>query len=58
MRFCIEFSKNQDWKKSLLYSNRTLENVIYMYSKYGFGEIPLEGHPSYQQSNIKMEFLL
>lgn len=58
MEFCIEFSKNQGWKKLLLYSNRILENAIYIYNKYGFIEIPLEDHPPYQRSNIKMELVL
>jgi len=58
MQFCIEFSKNQGWKKLVLYSNKILENAIYIYRKYGFIEIPLEKKPPYQRSNIKMELEL
>ncbi|WP_024772287.1 GNAT family N-acetyltransferase [Aquimarina macrocephali] len=58
LEFCIEFSTTQGWEKLLLYSNRILENAIYIYSKYGFQEIPLEDQPPYQRSNIKMELVL
>ncbi len=58
LEFCINFSKEQDWKKLLLYSNRILENAIYIYSKFGFKEIPVEENPLYKRSNIKMELLL
>ncbi len=55
IQFCIDFSKDQHWKKILLYSNRILENAIYIYKKYGFKEIPIEENPLYKRSNIKME---
>ncbi|MBG6133029.1 GNAT superfamily N-acetyltransferase [Aquimarina sp. EL_43] len=58
LEFCIEFSATQGWKKLLLYSNKILENAIYIYGKYGFKEIPMEDHPPYQRSNIKMELIL
>ncbi len=58
MKFCIDFSKEQGWNSLLLYSNRILENAIYIYSKFGFKEIPLEKNPPYQRSNIKMELML
>ena len=58
MDYCINFSQEQGWKKLVLYSNRILENAIYIYSKYGFKEIPLEKQPPYQRSNIKMELSL
>jgi GNAT superfamily N-acetyltransferase len=58
VQFCIDFSKDQGWKKLLLYSNRVLKNAIYIYRKYGFAEIPLEDNPPYQRSNIKMELVL
>jgi len=56
--FCIEFAKDQGWKKLLLYSNRILENAIHIYRKYGFQEIPMEKNPIYKRSNIKMELNL
>ncbi len=58
MRFCIDFAKKQDWKKLILYSNRILENAIYIYTKFGFEEIPIEENPIYKRSNIKMELML
>ncbi|WP_109301541.1 GNAT family N-acetyltransferase [Aquimarina sp. AU474] len=58
MQFCVDFSKNQGWSKVILYSNRILENAIYIYSKYGFKEIAMEKDPLYKRSNIKMELVL
>ncbi len=58
LKFCIDFAKEQDWKKIILYSNRILENAIYIYKKFGFVEIPIEENPLYKRSNIKMELVL
>ncbi|MEW7288940.1 GNAT family N-acetyltransferase [Aquimarina sp. 2304DJ70-9] len=58
LKFCIDFAKKQGWKKVILYSNRILENAIYIYSKLGFVEIPIEENPLYKRSNIKMELVL
>lgn len=58
LEFCIAFAKQNQWKKILLYSNRKLENAIYIYRKYGFIEIQQEKNPPYQRSNIKMELVL
>ncbi len=58
LQFCIEFSKDQGWKKLILYSNTILGSAIYIYQKYGFIEIPLEDTPPYKRSNIKMELVL
>ncbi|MBP2832557.1 GNAT family N-acetyltransferase [Aquimarina sp. U1-2] len=58
LQFCIQFSTEQGWHKLILYSNRILENAIYIYRKYGFKEIPMEKDPLYKRSNIKMEHLL
>ncbi|MDY8136772.1 GNAT family N-acetyltransferase [Aquimarina sp. 2201CG5-10] len=58
MQFCMDFSKEQGWEKLTLYSNRILENAIYIYEKYGFKEVTLEENPPYQRSNIKMEMIL
>lgn len=54
MEHCIEFAKNKNWDKLLLYSNRKLENAIYIYRKYGFREVELEKDSPYERSNIKM----
>ncbi|RZS98916.1 GNAT family N-acetyltransferase [Aquimarina brevivitae] len=56
--YCIELAKKNRWKKIILYSNRKLENAIYIYKKYGFVEIPLEANPPYQRGNIKMELAI
>ena len=54
MEYCIEFAKNKKWNKLLLYSNRKLENAIYIYLKYGFVEVELEKESPYERSDIKM----
>lgn len=54
MQYCIDFAKSQRWQGLLLYSNRILENAIYIYHKYGFVEVPLEPENPYERSNIKM----
>ncbi len=58
MTFCMEFAKDQHWKKLILYSNTRLENAIHIYRKYGFVEIELEKNSPYLRSNIKMEYNL
>lgn len=55
LEHCLDFSKDQHFEKLLLYSNRKLENAIYLYKKYGFVEIPLEPKNPYARGNIKME---
>ena len=58
MQYCIDFAKDQDYDKLILYSNTILENAIYIYRKYGFIEIPQEPDVPYERSNIKMELKL
>lgn len=58
MQHCIDFSKNNQLKSLILYSNTKLENAIYIYRKYGFVEIPVEENSPYKRSNIKMEIRL
>ena len=55
MQHCIDFAKAQEFNTLMLYSNRILENAIYIYRKYGFIEIPVESDSPYKRSNIKME---
>lgn len=55
MQFCIDFAKHNEFKGLMLYSNTKLENAIYIYRKYGFKEIPIEGNSPYKRGNIKME---
>ena len=51
---CVEFSKEQGWKKIMLYSNRILEPAINLYRKVGFEEVELEKDVYYERANIKM----
>ncbi|WP_081411191.1 GNAT family N-acetyltransferase [Tenacibaculum ovolyticum] len=55
MQKCIDFAKENSFKKLTLYSNTKLENAIYIYKKYGFIEIPVEKNCPYERSDIKME---
>src|SRR5690606_20373615 len=58
MDYALRFGKEKKWKKIVLYSNTKLTNAIYIYSKYGFKEVPLEKNIPYLRSNIKMELNL
>ena len=57
MQHCIDFTKTNCIPKLIIYSNRTLENAIYIYKKYGFIEIPIENSSPYKRSDIKMELI-
>ena len=57
MQYCINYAKHKQLKALILYSNRKLENAIYIYRKYGFVEIPVEDNCPYERCNIKMELL-
>ncbi len=58
LTFCLQFSREQQWNKLILYSNTILKNAIHIYKKYGFVEIALESNAPYLRSNIKMEYVL
>lgn len=58
MQQCIDFAKSLQLPKLILYSNRKLENAIYIYRKYGFIEVPVEKNSPYKRSDIKMELAL
>jgi len=58
MAYCVEFSKKNNFKSLILYSNTKLENAIYIYRKFGFTEIPVEENCPYKRSNIKMALAL
>lgn len=53
MTYCINFANHKNWKELLLYSNKSLENAIYIYRKFGFIEVPFGGSP-YSRGDIKM----
>ncbi|KAB8153115.1 GNAT family N-acetyltransferase [Kordia sp. TARA_039_SRF] len=58
VQFCLDFSKEKQWDKIILYSNRKLKNALYIYEKYGFQEIPIEQNNPYARGDIKMELVL
>jgi hypothetical protein len=58
MQHCITFVKDINLKSIILYSNRKLENAIYIYRKYGFTEVTVEDDCPYKRCNIKMELKL
>lgn len=58
MQYCIDFAKQNDFKKLFLYSNTKLENAIYIYRKFGFVEVEQEVDVPYERSNIKMVYPL
>ena len=58
MQYCIDFSKDNQFKALMLYSNTILENAIYIYRKFGFVEIPVEENSPYKRSNIKMQLII
>ncbi len=58
MSYCLDYAKDQNWTKLILYSNTILQNAIHIYKKYGFLEIELEKDSPYLRSNIKMELVL
>ncbi len=57
MQHCIDFAKSIGLAKLILYSNKKLENAIYIYRKYGFIEIPAASNSPYKRSDIKMELV-
>ncbi|RBW60832.1 hypothetical protein DS884_04450 [Tenacibaculum sp. E3R01] len=58
MQHCIDFATKNNFKSLILYSNRKLENAIYIYRKYNFIEIPVEEDSPYERSDIKMKLNL
>lgn len=58
MTHTLDFAKKQGWKELIIYSNRKLENAIYIYRKFGFEEIPLGENNPYARGDIKMKFPL
>nr|WP_294862732.1 GNAT family N-acetyltransferase [uncultured Fluviicola sp.] len=54
MEHCLEFAKQKQIKKLILYSNTKLEPAIHLYRKFGFVEVEME-QGVYERGNIKME---
>ncbi|MEH6406783.1 MAG: GNAT family N-acetyltransferase [Leeuwenhoekiella sp.] len=58
MKYCLEYAKNEKIDSLILYSNRRLENAIYIYHKFGFVEVPLEDNLPYERADIKMKLTI
>lgn len=58
MQFAIRYAEQHHWRSLILYSSTILENSIYLYSKYGFKEVPIDLGIKYARGNIKMELVL
>ena len=58
LKKCIEQATQNKLKKVIIYSNRKLENAIYLYKSFGFIEVELEKESNYQRADIKLELLL
>ena len=55
---CVEQAKLNKLTKVIIYSNRKLENAIYLYKSFGFTEVDLEKKSNYQRADIKLELRL
>ena len=58
MEHTLEFAAKQNWDQLIIFSNRKLENAIYIYEKYGFKEIPMGENNPYSRGDIKMRLNL
>lgn len=58
MEHAISFARESNWRLLIIYSNRKLENAVYIYKKYGFEEIPIEGNNPYARGDIKLKLSL
>jgi N-acetylglutamate synthase-like GNAT family acetyltransferase len=57
MEHCLAVAREKGIQKIILYSNRKLLPAIYLYKKYGFQEVSLEGGV-YERADIKMERII
>ena len=58
LKKAVEQAKLNKLKKVIIYSNRKLENAIYLYKSFGFIEVELEKNSNYQRADIKLELRL
>ena len=58
LKKCIDQATENKLKKVIIYSNRKLENAIYLYKSFGFIEVELEKKSNYHRADIKLELLL
>lgn len=57
MEHCLAFARQKGIRKLFLYSNRKLSHALYLYQKFGFQEVPINGS-LYERADIKMELAL
>lgn len=57
MEHCLSVAQQKGIRKLVLYSNRKLSHALYLYQKFGFQEVPINGS-LYERSDIKMELTL
>ena len=53
LKHCIKIARKNNFNKIILFSNKKLENSIYLYIKYGFIEVKNINSP-YKRGDIKM----
>ena len=58
LAFALDFARENNWKKLILYSSTKLDAALYIYRKYGFVEVLMEKDNPYERSDIKMELEL
>ena len=56
--YAINFARNENWQKLILYSGTKLGTALHIYKKLGFTPVPLENNSIYLRSDIKMELTL
>lgn len=54
LQYCFDFSKKNNIKNLILYSNTKLESAIHLYRKVGFIEVPIQEN-LYKRADIKMQ---
>ncbi|NNK19601.1 MAG: GNAT family N-acetyltransferase [Maribacter sp.] len=58
LSFAVDFAKQKNWVKLVLYSSTKLPTALYIYRKFGFKFVELENDLPYARSDIKMELQL
>lgn len=58
LSFAINFAREKEWERIVIYSSTKLPTALYLYRKFGFKVIELEENLPYARSDIKMELIL
>jgi len=58
LSFAVDFARENQWNKLVLYSSSKLPTALYIYKKYGFEHVELEKDLPYLRSDVKMELEL